>query len=123
MLGPDQPADAPQTPATRSETILRLQAEIAQLRQAVHSHEVIDQALGVIVTVGGVTPDEAWDVLRETSMHTNIKLRRVAESLITWVHSGQLPAEIENVLPEKLSQRTTSDTARAFRLVTNRRSR
>ena len=106
MSGPDQQSDAPQTPGTRSETILQLQAEIAQLRQAVHSHAVIDQALGVIVTVCGVTPDEAWDIIRETSMDTNIKLRRVAEALISWVHSGQLPAEIENVLSKKLTQRT-----------------
>ncbi|WDV56727.1 ANTAR domain-containing protein [Streptomyces coeruleorubidus] len=46
------------------------------------AHARIDQATGVLVALGGITPDEAWDLLREVSMNTNTKLRMVAESLV-----------------------------------------
>ncbi|MFC9460833.1 ANTAR domain-containing protein [Streptomyces sp. NPDC058430] len=45
---------------------------------------MVDQATGVLVAVGRLSLAEGWDVLREVSMHTNIKLRHVAELLIEW---------------------------------------
>ncbi|MFF3418182.1 ANTAR domain-containing protein [Streptomyces sp. NPDC002698] len=35
----------------------------AQVQQAIHSHAVVDQAVGVVLAVGRLTPDQAWDVL------------------------------------------------------------
>ncbi|MFG2790247.1 ANTAR domain-containing protein [Streptomyces sp. NPDC048419] len=103
-IGPDRLADAVQPPETVPETIGELETEIAQLQQAVRSHAVIDQAVGVIATVGRMTPHEAWDVIRETSMCTNIKLRKVAESLVAWARSGDLPPEIRDVLTAQLKR-------------------
>ncbi|MET7355209.1 ANTAR domain-containing protein [Streptomyces mirabilis] len=51
--------------------IRHLETQVSQLQQAVTSHAVIDQAIGVIVAVGHMTPDEAWGPLCETSMCTN----------------------------------------------------
>ncbi|GHH86895.1 hypothetical protein GCM10018793_60600 [Streptomyces sulfonofaciens] len=67
------------------------------------SHAVIDQALGVIVAVGRVSPAEAWDMLRETSMCTNIKLRHVAEAVVAWGETGALAPDIRDELTRRLA--------------------
>ncbi|NGO11877.1 ANTAR domain-containing protein [Streptomyces sp. HC44] len=85
--------------------VLQLEAEVAQLQQAVNSHAVIDQAIGVVVAVGQMTPEEAWDVLRETSMCTNIKLRHVAELVVDWGRTGELVADIKDQLTLRLRDR------------------
>ncbi|MEU3255405.1 ANTAR domain-containing protein [Streptomyces sp. NPDC006997] len=90
----------------RIDEIAALQEEIAQLRHAVVSHAVVDQAIGVVVAYGGVHPDHGWDVLREISQHTNTKLREVAEHLVQWPHCGWLPAGIRRCLDAALERRT-----------------
>ncbi|MEV5472792.1 ANTAR domain-containing protein [Streptomyces sp. NPDC052207] len=80
-----------------------LEVKVAQLQQAVDSHAVVDQAIGVLVAVGRLTPDKAWDVLRETSMGTNIKLRHVAEMVVTWGVTGELVADIREELTRRLN--------------------
>ncbi|MET8787647.1 ANTAR domain-containing protein [Streptomyces sp. NPDC004589] len=79
-----------------------LEAKVAQLKQAVASYAVVDQAIGVVVAVAGTTPDKAWDVLRETFMSTNIKLRHVAELIITWGATGVLASDIREELTRRL---------------------
>lgn len=59
-----------------------------QLREAMHSRAVIDQAIGVLMAQRKITPEAAFDVLRETSQHLNVKLRLVAQHL---VETGELP--------------------------------
>ncbi|MFD3480384.1 ANTAR domain-containing protein [Streptomyces sp. NPDC058695] len=66
---------------------------------------VVDQAVGVLIAVGRMTPADAWDVLRETSMRTDIKLRHVAELLVEWGRSGVLCADIRTELDRQLAQR------------------
>lgn len=46
---------------SRDETVrtLALQEEVEQLKEAVASHAVVDQAIGVVVALGRMTPDEA----------------------------------------------------------------
>ncbi|MEU1573271.1 ANTAR domain-containing protein [Streptomyces collinus] len=78
--------------------ISELQTEIGQLQEAVVSHAVVDQAIGVVITLGGLRPEQGFQVLREVSQHTNIKLRQIAEQLVDWVHSEQLPDDIRNAL-------------------------
>ncbi|MER6076431.1 ANTAR domain-containing protein [Streptomyces sp. NPDC001817] len=75
-----------------------LEEEVAQLREAVVSHAVIDQAIGVVISVGGLKPEQGWDVLREVTQHTNIKLREVAHCLVHWPSTGQLPAGVRRAL-------------------------
>jgi metal-dependent hydrolase (beta-lactamase superfamily II) len=80
-----------------------LQTEIGQLQEAIVSHTVIDHAIGVVITLGGLRPDQGFEVLREVSQHTNIKLRQISEQLVNWVHSEQLPDEIRNALDRALA--------------------
>ncbi|MFE8925566.1 ANTAR domain-containing protein [Streptomyces sp. RM99] len=80
-----------------------LRAEIDQLQEAVVSHAVVDQAVGVVVTLGGLRPDQGFQVLREVSQHTNVKLRQVSEQIVDWVHSEQLSDEIRAALDKALA--------------------
>ncbi|GGQ75829.1 hypothetical protein GCM10010280_22470 [Streptomyces pilosus] len=80
-----------------------MRAEISQLQEAVVSHAVVDQAIGVVVTLGGLRPDEGFQVLREVSQHTNVKLRQVSEQIVDWVHSERLSDEIRAALDKALA--------------------
>ncbi|MET7915382.1 ANTAR domain-containing protein [Streptomyces avermitilis] len=82
----------------------RLEDENLQLKQAVLSHATVDQAIGVIVALGGLAPGRSWDVLREVSQRTNIKLRHVAELIIDWAQTGDLPRDIREELESRLRQ-------------------
>ncbi|KOV69548.1 hypothetical protein ADL00_10730 [Streptomyces sp. AS58] len=82
-----------------------LQEEVAQLKEALASHAVVDQAIGMIVALGRVTPDQGWAVLKQVSQHTNIKLRNVAELILIWGRKGELPPEIRVELEEALDRR------------------
>ncbi|MFE5601800.1 ANTAR domain-containing protein [Streptomyces coelicoflavus] len=87
-----------------SDQIFRLQEQVRQLKEAVVSHAVVDQAIGVIIVLGGVTPDEGWIVLKEISQHTNIKLRNVAETVLIWGRTGVMPQEILTALEDRLGR-------------------
>ena len=63
---------------TEPDRIAELQAEVDQLKEAVASHAVVDQAIGMMVALGRVTPDQGWELLKDVSHHTNIKLRNIA---------------------------------------------
>ncbi|MYR46497.1 ANTAR domain-containing protein [Streptomyces sp. SID5910] len=84
--------------------IVRLQEQIRQLKEAVVSHAVVDQAIGMVVVLGRVTPDEGWAVLKEVSQHTNIKLRSVAELILIWGRTGVMPAQIRIALEDALDR-------------------
>ncbi|WP_411151807.1 ANTAR domain-containing protein [Streptomyces sp. A30] len=94
----------PGEPADESDRIFELQAEIDQLKEAVASHAVVDQAIGMVVALGRVTPDQGWEVLKDVSQHTNIKLRNVAELILLWGRAGEMPPEIRAELEEALDR-------------------
>ena len=54
--------------------------------------------------LGRVGPDEGWQVLKEVSQHTNIKLRNVAELILIWGRSGAMPEEIRAELEDALDR-------------------
>ncbi|MGW1624639.1 ANTAR domain-containing protein [Streptomyces sp. NPDC002172] len=89
---------------TEQDRIFHLQEEVDQLKEAVASHAVVDQAIGMVVALGRVTPDEGWEVLKEVSQHTNIKLRNVADLILIWGRTGDMPAEIRVGLAEALER-------------------
>ncbi|MCI3934115.1 ANTAR domain-containing protein [Streptomyces sp. AN091965] len=99
------PVTAPHVPAPVTDQVQELQERVEQLKQAVHSHAVIDQAIGVVLTVGRMTPEEAWDVLREISMRSNTKLRTVAQHMLAWARTGALPTGLRVELERQLAQR------------------
>ncbi|AVV47006.1 ANTAR domain-containing protein [Streptomyces sp. ID05-04B] len=78
--------------------VAALEQEVEQLRQALTSHAVIDQAIGVVAAVCRLPSQESWDVLKQVSQHTNIKLREVAHLVLRWVECGRLPDEIRPVM-------------------------
>ncbi|MFD7202955.1 ANTAR domain-containing protein [Streptomyces sp. NPDC059893] len=92
-------------PGGNAQRLEALESKAVQLQRAVRSHTMVDQAIGVLVAVGRLSPAERWDVLREVSMHTNIKLRHVAELLIEWGQSGALCSDIRRELDRQLAQR------------------
>jgi len=55
----------------------------SQLQEALQSRDVIGQAKGVLMERRGLSSDEAFDVLRRTSQDLNVKLRDVAQTLVT----------------------------------------
>lgn len=56
-----------------------LQAE--QLRRAINSRDVIGQAKGILMARRGLKADEAFDLLRQSSQHLNVKLVELAETI------------------------------------------
>jgi GAF domain-containing protein len=53
------------------------------LRIALSSRSVIDQAIGIVMSRERCSADEAFDVLRRVSQQRNTKLRHVATELVT----------------------------------------
>ena len=94
----------PNEPADESDRIFALQEEIGQLKEAMASHAVVDQAIGMVVALGRVTPDQGWEVLKDVSQHTNIKLRNVADLILIWGRSGEIPPEIRAELEDALDR-------------------
>ncbi|WP_097214717.1 MULTISPECIES: ANTAR domain-containing protein [unclassified Streptomyces] len=87
-----------------SDRIFALQEEVQQLKEAVVSHAVVDQAIGMVVALGRISPDQGWAVLKEVSQHTNIKLRNVAELILVWGRTGVMPEEIRAALEDALDR-------------------
>ena len=59
-----------------------------QLQAALATREMIGQAQGILMERERISPDQAFDILRQASQHLNIKLRVVAQSL---VDTGERP--------------------------------
>ncbi|MVO88751.1 ANTAR domain-containing protein [Streptomyces sp. p1417] len=96
----EEPAQVPR------EQLVRLEEEVDHLKQAVTSHATVDQAIGVILAVGQLTPAHGWDVLKEVSQNTNIKLRHIAELIVTWGRTGELPSEVRSQLESSIDRRS-----------------
>jgi hypothetical protein len=59
----------------------------AELRSALESHAVIDQAKGMLMFVYGIEDDAAFELLRWASQQRNVRLRVLAERLVQAVRS------------------------------------
>lgn len=53
-----------------------------QLAQALENRDVIGQAKGIIMAAQGLSPDQAFDVLRRASQRSNRKLSEVARAIV-----------------------------------------
>ena len=62
------------------------------LQTALVSREIIGQAQGILMERERITADQAFDLLRRSSQHLNLKLRDVAQEL---VDTGAVPGEDE----------------------------
>lgn len=97
-------AATPHEPPDGTDRIIELEEEVEQLKEAMVSHAVVDQAIGMIVALGRVAPEQGWVVLKDVSQHTNIKLRHVAELILSWGRDGEMPPEIRVELEEALER-------------------
>lgn len=59
-----------------------------QLHASIASRQAIGEALGIVMERHKVSEGQAFDVLRTSSQHRNVKLREVAEQVIT---TGEIP--------------------------------
>jgi len=60
------------------------------LTQALSSRATIEQAKGILIAQSGVTPDEAFELLKRASQRENRPLREIAAEIVA---RGQRPAE------------------------------
>jgi hypothetical protein len=89
---------------SESDRIFELQAEVDQMKEALASHAVVDQAIGMVVALARVPPDQGWEVLKDVSQHTNIKLRNVAELILIWGRNGDIPPDVRVELEDALDR-------------------
>ncbi len=101
------PAAASAVALERAERLHVLQSEVEQLRQAIASRPVIDQARGILMATHGCTSDQAWHILRETSQLSNTKLRDVAAAVTASAESDgpPPPPELRTALNKALARR------------------
>ena len=64
------------------ETLEACHTELTQLRAAMHTRPVIDQAKGILIARHGCTADEAFVMLSEASQRANRKLRDLAVAVV-----------------------------------------
>jgi hypothetical protein len=86
--------------------IAELEAEIAQLKEALAGRQQIGVATGLLAQRFSVSPDRAWSLLVRLSQNGHVKVRDIAQALIN-AHCGVVgPAEakiisaIEGNLPD-----------------------
>ncbi|GGU97020.1 hypothetical protein GCM10010260_35910 [Streptomyces filipinensis] len=103
MIGRDEQTDQ----------LAALQEEVAQLRRAVASHALVDQAIGVVITAAGLRPEQGWEVLKQVSQHTNVKLRDVARWVVLWPSSGRFPDDIRRALSAAVARARDAEHAAA----------
>ncbi|MFI8170713.1 ANTAR domain-containing protein [Streptomyces sp. NPDC085931] len=109
-LGADTQDPALSTSAValeRAERLHVLQEEVAQLRQAIASRPVIDQARGILMATHGCTSEQAWHILRETSQLSNTKLRDVAAAVTASAEADgpAPPAALRTALQTAIARR------------------
>ncbi|MFF4352832.1 ANTAR domain-containing protein [Streptomyces sp. NPDC001530] len=89
--------------------VVELRARNAQLRRALASRAVIDQARGMVMALAPCSSERAWDLLVDVSQHCNIKLRDVAAALIATTKDEALPEPIRQELRQALPRLHTAD--------------
>ena len=72
------------------------------LKSALASRAVIDQAIGVVMAQNRCSPDDAFGILRSASQHRNIKLRDLARTIVEGI-TGRPAGEGEPAFVERRS--------------------
>jgi hypothetical protein len=102
--------------------VSELEAEIAQLRDALARRQQIGVAIGLLAQRFAISPDRAWSLMVRLSQNGHVKVREIAQA-VTDAHCGRLDptkveilSSIEKYLPDgvRLIQ-TREDGHRAVR--------
>ncbi|WP_307804680.1 ANTAR domain-containing protein [Streptomyces sp. VRA16 Mangrove soil] len=98
----------------------RLNVEVEDLRRAVPSRAVIDQAIGVVIAISQLSAEESFGVLREVSQRSNVKIREASAHLVAFARGEAMPeaerAELDRALarcaaaPEPRTDRRRPDS-------------
>lgn len=87
-----------------TDPVFELEAEVRQLKEDLAANATVNQAIGMMVALGRVTPDKGQTVLYDVAQHTHLKPARVAELVVHWARTGQIPAEIRAALEDALDR-------------------
>jgi hypothetical protein len=86
--------------------VAELEAEIAQLRDALTRRQQIGVAVGLLAQRFAISPERAWSLLVRLSQNGHVKVREIADAVIA-AHCGQLDpvkaellSSIEKYLPD-----------------------
>jgi response regulator NasT len=58
------------------------EAEVEDLRAALETRPVIDQAKGMLIAEHGCSPDEAFQMISHASQRANRKVRDIAQGMV-----------------------------------------
>jgi hypothetical protein len=75
-------------PPVYSSELVALQRENRELREALGTRPVIEQAKGALIWRFGLSDDAAFAVLRRWSQNSNVKLHTIADVLVNVVCRG-----------------------------------
>ena len=87
----------------------QLRQEIAGLKAALISRATIDQARGILIARFRLSPDGAFELLVRWSQDRNIKLRTIAEALVSLAEHGADGPGVDQALGRWLSQQLAED--------------
>ena len=80
-----------------SSRVAELEAEIAQLRDALARRQQIGVATGLLAQRFGISPERAWSLMVRLSQNGHVKVREIAQALID-AHCGRLdPIGVETL--------------------------
>jgi hypothetical protein len=78
-----------------SSRVAELEAEVAQLKDALATRQQIGVATGMLAQRFAITPDRAWSLMVRLSQNGHVKVREIAQAVID-AHCGRPdPTEVE----------------------------
>jgi hypothetical protein len=77
--------------------------EAEQLKDALATQPVIEQAKGMIMLLHTCTDEEAFTALREVSQHTNMKVHTVAAVIVATGSRAEQPDELTDLDQESVT--------------------
>ena len=93
------PHEPVEHPASDEDRVRALELEVTQLRSAMASRAVIEQAKGVLMLLTGCGDQVAFDLLTHISSHTHRKVRDIAQALVASATGNcPLPDDIRAIL-------------------------
>ena len=98
-MAPRSAVEMPPAAGSDDDRLQALEAEVAQLRTAMVSRAVIEQAKGVLMLLTGCTEQVAFDLLTHISSHTHRKVRDIAQELVGSATGRRpLPDDVKEIL-------------------------
>ena len=91
---------------TMRESAAPVPEEVARLKRDLGLRGRIDEAAGVLMAVGGLSPAVGRTALRAVAAKTGIKLGDVARMVVNWAHTGRLAGDISEALELELARRS-----------------